>query len=56
MTRKTRTMRIDTKLFDEIKRIAAKNQMKFVDASKLAAIKLSRSNGKRFKFVEEIEF
>lgn len=58
MKSSTKTARIDLRLIDEIKRISKKNEIKFIEASKLAALKLSRLNGKkeRFKFIEEIEF
>ena len=56
MKSRSKIVRIDEKLFNEIKRIAIKNDRKFVDASKIAGMKLSRRNGRRFKFVEDIQF
>ena len=58
---KSYTVRIDKKLFEEIKKIETRIKLKnenfrFIDATRLAGIKLGDLNGKKLKFIEDIEF
>ena len=51
---KSNVVRINDELVQEINRIAKKNQMKFVEASKEVASELKRKKGKRV--LREIQF
>lgn len=52
----SRLARINVELFDEIKRIAEKNKIKFIEASREIALATKKQMNKKINVTEEIKF